>query len=55
MCPSGIDSGPCGAATLAGVRALIADARTRGDLGPDATVLLLSTEGRLANPLPTGR
>ncbi|WP_173921623.1 diaminopropionate ammonia-lyase [Agromyces sp. Marseille-P2726] len=51
----GIDSGPCGAATLAGVRALLADARPRDDLGPDATVLLLSTEGRLANPLPAGR
>lgn len=51
----GIDSGPCGAATLAGVRALVADAPARGDLRPDATVLLLSTEGRLANPLPAGR
>lgn len=41
----GVDAGPCGAATLAGVRAL-------GALPPDATVLLLSTEGRAANPLP---
>lgn len=41
----GIDSGPCGAATLAGARAL-------GPLPPSSTVLLLSTEGRAANPLP---
>jgi diaminopropionate ammonia-lyase len=45
---AGVDSGPCGA--LAGVRAL---ART-GPLGADTTVLLLSTEGRAANPLPEG-
>ena len=44
----GIDSGPCGASTLAGVRAL-ADA---GLLSSDARVLLLSTESRTANPLP---
>lgn len=44
----GIDSGPCGASTLAGVRAL-ADA---GLLASDARVLLLSTESRTANPLP---
>ncbi|TYL50490.1 pyridoxal-phosphate dependent enzyme [Agromyces mariniharenae] len=48
----GIDSGPCGAATLAGVRRLLADDRARSALGADATVLLLSTEGRQANPLP---
>lgn len=51
----GIDSGPCGAATLAGVRALLGDIRARDAIGPDATILLLSTEGRLANPLPAGR
>lgn len=50
-----IDSGPCGAATLAGVRALLADDRVRAVLRADANVLLLSTEGRLANPLPAGR
>lgn len=44
----GVDSGPCGAATLAGVRALAADRR----LPSSAVVLLLSTEGRGANPLP---
>jgi diaminopropionate ammonia-lyase len=47
---AGVDSGPCGAAALAGVRAL---ART-GSLAADTTVLLLSTEGRAANPLPEG-
>jgi len=46
---TGVDSGPCGAAALAGVRAL---ART-GALA-DTAVLLLSTEGRAANPLPEG-
>jgi|SRR5690625_3834350 len=46
----GADSGPCGAATLAGARALAADPRARGLLGADATVVLLSTEGRAANP-----
>jgi diaminopropionate ammonia-lyase len=51
----GIDSGPCGAATLAGVRVLLSDIRARDVIGPDATILLLSTEGRLANPLPAGR
>lgn len=45
---AGVDSGPCGAATLAGVRALHADR----PLPPDAHVLLVSTEGRDANPLP---
>jgi diaminopropionate ammonia-lyase len=47
---AGVDSGPCGASSLAGVRAL---ART-GALAADTTVLLLSTEGRAANPLPEG-
>lgn len=51
----GIDSGPCGAATLAGVRALLSDIRARDAIGPDGTILLLSTEGRLANPLPAER
>lgn len=43
----GVDSGPCGAATLAGVRELIASGAR---LPPDAVVVLLSTEGRAANP-----
>lgn len=44
----GVDAGPCGAASLAGMRKLLADA----PLGDDATVLLISTESRAANPLP---
>ena len=43
----GVCSGPCGAATLAGVRAALADPDRRADLGlpEDAVVVLLSTEG----------
>lgn len=50
----GVDAGPCGAASLAGVRALrFAEAGAHADaLPPDAVVLLLSTEGIAANPLP---
>ncbi|WP_206446559.1 diaminopropionate ammonia-lyase [Agrococcus sp. KRD186] len=50
----GVDAGPCGAASLAGVRALraAAEAGLTEALPPDAVVLLLSTEGRAANPLP---
>lgn len=45
----GVSSGPCGAASLAGVRAVLTD---RGALGLDAnsTVVLLNTEGAAANP-----
>ncbi|MER5971507.1 diaminopropionate ammonia-lyase [Streptomyces sp. NPDC002055] len=52
----GLSPGPCGAASLAGVRAALggegADGRraTLG-LGPDSTVVLLSTEGSEANPV----
>lgn len=44
----GVSSGPCGAATLAGVRAALADParRTQLDLPADAVVVLLSTEGQ---------
>ncbi len=43
----GVSSGPSGAATLAGVRAALADPVRRADLdvGDDAVVVLLSTEG----------
>lgn len=43
----GVSSGPCGAATLAGVRAALDDPSRRADLDlpPDAVVVLLSTEG----------
>jgi diaminopropionate ammonia-lyase len=44
----GVDAGPCGAASLAGVRLLHA----RRLLPEGARILLLSTEGRSANPLP---
>lgn len=46
----GISSGPCGAATLAGVRAVLGDPARRSalDLPGDAVVILLSTEGQLA-------
>lgn len=46
---AGVDSGPSGASTLAGVRALAAS----GALASDAVVVLISTEGRAANPLPS--
>jgi diaminopropionate ammonia-lyase len=54
----GISSGPSGAATLAGVRAALTgpDAGRRRAalrLGPDSTVVLLSTEGRDAVRSPT--
>ncbi|MGF2209478.1 diaminopropionate ammonia-lyase [Streptomyces albidoflavus] len=48
----GVDSGPCGAATLAALRAAAEDQglhRALG-LGPDVVVVLLSTEGTTANP-----
>jgi diaminopropionate ammonia-lyase len=44
----GVDSGPCGASSLAAVRVL----REKGLLEDGARILLLSTEGRAANPLP---
>jgi diaminopropionate ammonia-lyase len=55
----GIPAGPCGGAALAGVRAALtgegAQAR-RAALALDAgaTVVLLSTEGSAANPVPAG-
>lgn len=50
-----VSSGPCGAATLAGLRAALTGAgaderRTRLGLGPSSVVVLLSTEGTDANP-----
>ncbi|OFI39519.1 PLP-dependent lyase/thiolase [Arthrobacter sp. SW1] len=49
----GQDAGPCGAATLAGVRNALADEGRRRQLGigPDSVVVLVSTEGLAANPL----
>jgi diaminopropionate ammonia-lyase len=55
---SGIPAGPCGAAPLAGTRAALTGegAEERGaalGAGPGATVVLLSTEGSAANPVPS--
>lgn len=57
---AGIDAGPCGAATLAGLRALLCGpdepaARNLLGLNASAAVVLLCTEGSAANPalLPT--
>ena len=55
----GIAAGPCGGASLAGARAALTGegARARRDelaLDAGATVVLLSTEGSAANPLPAG-
>lgn len=48
----GVDAGPCGAATLAGLRAALADAGRREalGLGSESTIVLVSTEGSAANP-----
>lgn len=48
----GVDSGPCGAATLAALRVATADTTLSQDLGltERSVVVLLSTEGRAANP-----
>jgi diaminopropionate ammonia-lyase len=54
----GIPAGPCGGAPLAGARAALTgdgaeERRAALAVGPDATVVLLSTEGSAANPVPT--
>lgn len=53
----GIPAGPCGGASLAGARSALtgdgaAARRAAVGLEPAATVVLLSTEGTAANPLP---
>jgi diaminopropionate ammonia-lyase len=55
----GIPAGPCGGAALAGVRAALTGEgaqERRGALALDSggTVVLLSTEGSAANPVPAG-
>ena len=47
-----IDSGPCGAATLAGIREALSTPERRADLKitKESVVVLISTEGRAANP-----
>ena len=51
----GIDSGPCGAATLAGLATALGtdDVASALALGADSTVVLLNTESLRANPIPT--
>ena len=54
---NGIPAGPCGGSSLAGARAALTGEnaqprRAALALGPDATVVLLSTEGAAANPVP---
>lgn len=55
LAASGVSSGPCGAASLAGVRAALTGdgatgRRTALAVGRHTTVVLLSTEGAAANP-----
>lgn len=55
LASEGVAAGPCGAAPLAGLRALRADRDSAGpgdrlDLGPGSLVVLLVTEGAEANP-----
>jgi diaminopropionate ammonia-lyase len=49
----GVDAGPCGAATLSGVRKALSTQERRDQLGitKDSVIVLFSTEGRAANPL----
>jgi diaminopropionate ammonia-lyase len=53
----GIPAGPCGGASLAGARAALTGEGAEGRRAtlatdPNATVVLLSTEGAAANPVP---
>ncbi|MFE9358145.1 diaminopropionate ammonia-lyase [Streptomyces olivaceoviridis] len=55
LAAAGVSSGPCGAASLAGLRAALTgvgaeERRTALGLGPSSVVVLLSTEGTAANP-----
>jgi len=49
----GVDAGPCGAATLAGVREALSSEIRREEMGitKDSVIVLFSTEGSAANPL----
>lgn len=58
LAAAGVSSGPCGAASLAGLRAALtgtgaAERRSALSLGPTSVVVLLSTEGTAANPHAT--
>ncbi|PRI12371.1 diaminopropionate ammonia-lyase [Leucobacter massiliensis] len=48
---AGVDSGPCGAATLAGARRVLDRARGPLGLDGDSTVVLFNTESLAANPV----
>lgn len=48
---AGVDAGPCGAATLAGARRILASARAELSLSSSSTVVLFNTESLSANPL----
>ena len=52
LAAAGVPAGPCGAATLAAARRVLADSALREHLGitGDSTVVLLSTESSTANP-----
>lgn len=51
----GLDVGPCGAASLAGIRKAMGEPKLRATLSltGSSVLVLLSTEGLAANPLPT--
>ncbi|HEX7405131.1 MAG TPA: diaminopropionate ammonia-lyase [Candidatus Nanopelagicaceae bacterium] len=50
-----VDSGPCGGASLAGLRIALLDEKVRTAMGvvKDSIIVLINTEGLAANPLPT--
>ncbi|MET8562696.1 diaminopropionate ammonia-lyase [Streptomyces flaveolus] len=55
LAAAGVSAGPCGAASLAGLRVALSgvgagERRTALGLGPSSVVVLLSTEGTAANP-----
>jgi len=52
LAAAGVDAGPCGAATLAGLRRALGPDGPLPGLGADAVVVLLNTEALAANPLP---
>jgi threonine dehydratase len=51
----GVNAGPCGAATLAGLRRVAAVSPDAACLGPKAVVVLLSTEGTRHYEVPNDR
>jgi hypothetical protein len=51
----GVNAGPCGAATLAGLRRVAAVSPNTTFLGPNAVIVLLSTEGTRHYEVPNDR